>query len=59
MQHTKCIINVYLRIKYLKKKLLKGLYTTINIMLKRKVHVHHIRIVFTLLEKILKIVRYC
>lgn len=52
MQHIKCIINIYLRIKYLKKKLLKGLYTMINIMLKRKVHVHRIIIVFTLLKKI-------
>lgn len=59
MQHIKCIINIYLRIKYLKKKLLKGLYTMINIMLKRKVHVHRIIIVFTLLKKIKKIIRYC
>lgn len=59
MQHIKCIINIYLRIKYLKKKLLKGLYTMINIMLKRKVHVHRIIIVFTLLKRIKKIIRYC
>lgn len=52
MQHTKCIINIYLQIKYLTKKLLKGLYTMINIMLKHKVHVHYIIIVFTLLKKI-------